>query len=76
MVETPIISTPYSRFACDLVGPRPMNSIKSGYKYILTVMCVGSRFPYAIPLKRIDSETVAEGLVEVMSHTDMTEIAC
>ncbi len=46
-----------------------MNRTKAGYKYILRVMCVGSRFPYAVPLKRVDAETVAEGLVEVMSHT-------
>ena len=63
MVETPIISTPYSRLACDLVGP--LTRTKAGHKYLLMVMCVGTRFPYAIPLKRVDAETVAEGLAEV-----------
>ena len=67
MVEMPIISTPYSRLACDLVGL--LTRTKAGHKYLLTVMCVGTRFPYAIPLKRVDAETVAEGLAEVMSHT-------
>ena len=32
-------------------------------------MCLGSRYPYAIPLKRIDAESVAEALMEVISHT-------
>ena len=67
MVETPIISTPYQRLAYDLVGP--LTRTKSGHKYILTVMCVGTRFPYVVPLKRVDAVTVAEGLTEVISHT-------
>ena len=67
MVETPIISTPYQRLACDLVGP--LTRTKSGHRYVLTVICVGSRFPYAVPLKRVDAESVAEGLTEVISHT-------
>ena len=67
MVETPIILTPYQRLACDLVGP--LTRTKSGHKYILTVMCVGTRFPYVVPLKRVDAVTVAEGLTEVISHT-------
>ena len=63
MVETPIISTPYQRLACDLVGP--LTRTKSGHKYIWTVMCVGTRFPYVVPLKRVVAVTVAEGLTEV-----------
>ena len=64
MVETPIISVPYHRLACDLVGPLPRT--KSG---ILTVMCLGTRYPYCIPLKKVDAITVAEGLLEVIAHT-------
>ena len=67
MVETPIISTPYQRLACDLVGP--LMRTKSGHRYVLTVICGRSRFPYAVPLTRIDAESVAEGLTEVISHT-------
>ena len=32
------------------------------------VMCIGTRFLYAIPFKKIDAESVAEGLIEVISH--------
>ena len=42
---------------------------KTGFSYILTMMCLGSRFPYAILLQRVDAESVAEGLMEVISHT-------
>ena len=64
---TPVISVPYQRLACDLVGP--LNRTKSGFRYILTVMCLGTRYPYAIPLKKVDAITVAEGIMEVVAHT-------
>ena len=32
-------------------------------------MCLGTRYPFAIPLKRIDAKTVAEALMEVFSNT-------
>ena len=67
MVETPIISVPYQRLACDLVGPLPRTS--ACHRYILTVMCLGTRYPYCVPIKRVDAITVAEGLMEVIAHT-------
>ena len=67
MTTTPIIPEPYQRMARDLVGKMPRT--KTGFSYILTVMCPGSRFPYAIPLQRVDAKSVAEGLMEVISHT-------
>ena len=67
IATTPIISVPYERLACDLVGPLPRT--KRGFNYILTVMCLGTRYPYAIPLKKVDAISVAEGLLEVVAHT-------
>ena len=67
MITTPIIPEPYQRMAWDLVGKMPRT--KTGFSYILTVMSLGSRFPYAIPLQRVDAESVAEGVMEVISHT-------
>ena len=42
LVPTPIIGVPYQRLACDLVDLLPKT--KSGYRYILTVMCLGTRW--------------------------------
>ena len=67
MVETPIISVPYHRMAFDIVGP--LKRTKRGYDHILTAMCMGARYPYCVPLKRVDAMSVAEGLMEVLSHT-------
>ena len=67
MVQTPTISVPYQRMAWDLVGP--LNRTVEGYRYISTVMCLGTRYPYAVALKKIDALSVAEGLMEVIQHT-------
>ena len=67
VVETPIISDPYQRLACDLVGSLPRTS--AGHRYILTDMCLGTRHPYCVPIKRVDAITVSEGLMEVIAHT-------
>jgi len=63
----PVIPTPFSRLAFDLVGPLPRT--KSGFKYLLTCICLGSKYPDAIPLKHVDAQTVAEALCEVFSRT-------
>ncbi len=62
-----IMGVIYTRMACDLVGP--LLRTQAGFRYILTVMCLVTRYPFAIPLKRIDARTVAEGLMEVFSCT-------
>ena len=57
-----VISTPFSRMAFDLVGPLPKS--KSGNRYILTYMCLASKYPEAVALRRVDAETVAEAMME------------
>ena len=51
----------------------PFPKTKSGYRYILTVMCLGTRYPYAIPLKKVDAITIAEGLIDVLAQTGITQ---
>ena len=63
----PVLDVPFSKLAFDLVGPLPRT--KSGYKYLLTSICLASKYPEAIPLKRVDVESVAEGLCEIFSRT-------
>ena len=67
MVQTPTISIPHQRMVWDLVGP--LNRTVRGYRYILTVMCLRTRYPYAVALKKIDAVAVAEGLMEAIQHT-------
>ena len=63
----PVLDVPFSKLAFDLVEPLPRS--KSGYKYLLTAICLASKYPEAILLKRVDVESVAEGLCEVFSRT-------
>ena len=64
----PVLDVPFSMLAFDLVGQLPIRS-KAGYKYLLTSTCMASKYPGAITLKRVDVESVAEGLCEVFSRT-------
>ena len=58
----PIIDPPFDRVAVDLVGPI-FPPTERGSKYILTMMDYATRYPEAVLLKDIQTETVAEALV-------------
>ena len=64
MINMPIVAEPFSRIAIDLMGPFSPAS-KRGHKYILTIVDMATRFPEAIPLRNIDTVSVAEALVDV-----------
>lgn len=67
MSNMPLMSEPFSKFAIDLIGPiAPMSNRK--HKYILTIIDCATRFPEAIPLREIDTISIAESLVEVFSR--------
>ena len=65
--KMPVIETPFSRVAIDLVGPIHPPSDSSN-RFILTVVDYATRYPEAKPLKNIDTETVAEALVDIYSR--------
>lgn len=70
--KMPLIDLPFRRVALDLVGPIfPVTD--QGYRYILTIVDYATRFPEAIPLKKIDSETVAEALFSVYCRVGIPE---
>jgi len=67
LVNMPIITEPFSRVNIDVVGP--MNPAShSGHKYVLTLIDVATGFPEAIPLKNVDTVTVAESLLEIFAR--------
>ena len=67
----PCIGDPFRLVAMDIVGPIPRSA--SGYKYILTLMDLYTKYPEAIPLKRVDNEAVLEALLEVISRHGIPE---
>ena len=67
VIETSIMSVPYHRMNFDIVVP--LKRTKWGYSRILIAMCMGTCYSYWVPLKRVDAMSVADGLLEIMSHT-------
>ncbi|XP_042857013.1 uncharacterized protein LOC122243473, partial [Penaeus japonicus] len=67
MKSIPVVAEPFSRVAIDIVGPISPCSDR-GHKYILTLIDYATRFPEAVPLKKIDSITIAESLVEIFAR--------
>jgi len=65
----PILTEPFQVIACDIVGP--LRKGRNGYRYILTSICLASRWPTAIPLKNVRAGTVAQGMLETFSQTSI-----
>lgn len=68
LIPLPVITVPFSRLAFDVVGLLPRT--KSGHKYILTC---ASKYPEAIPLKKVDAQSVAEAMAEIFSRTGLPD---
>lgn len=61
----PAVGEPFDRVVVDCVGPLPRT--KAGNKFLLTVMWSSTRFPEAIPLRKITASTVVKALVKFFS---------
>ena len=70
--KPPVIETPFKRVSFDLVGEIKPAS-QRGYRYILTAVDHASRYPEAVALKRIDTETVAEAMVDIFSRVGVPQ---
>jgi hypothetical protein len=65
--DMPVIEEPFHRVAIDLIGPIIPVSEK-GNRYILTVVDFATRYPVAVQLAKIDTESIAEALLEIYSR--------
>ena len=65
-------SEPFTKVAFDLVDPLPKS--RSGFRYILTAMCLYTKFPAAVPLKRVDNTSVLEALFEIFSAYGLPQV--
>ena len=68
----PLIDILFKRVAVDLVGPITPAS-ERGHRYILTSVDYATRYPEAVPLKNIHTETVAEVLLDMYSRLGIPE---
>ena len=61
----PVITEPWKKLAMDIVGP--LTRTTTGYHYILTVIDTATRYPVAIPLKRVDTQTTCDALLSIFA---------
>ena len=71
LIPMPIIDTPFKRIGIDIVGP--MKRSRQRYKYLLTICDYATRYPEAIPITNLRTETVANALITVFSMVGIPE---
>ena len=72
MENLPVVDVPFKLVAVDLIGLIEAAG-EAGHQYILTFVDYATRYPEAVLLKRIDTETVAEALVDIYSRLGVPE---
>ena len=70
--KMPLIDMPFKRVALDLIGPISPPG-EEGHRYILILVDYATRCPEAVLLKNIDTETVAEALVDIFRRLGIPE---
>ncbi|XP_062609261.1 uncharacterized protein LOC134271008 [Saccostrea cucullata] len=68
----PLIDVPFKRVAVDIIGPLHPATDK-GNRFILTLVDYATKYPEAIALPGIDTERVAEALLEMFSRIGVPE---
>ena len=68
----PVIDEPFRKIEIDCVGPLPRT--RRGNEYMLTIMCVSTRFPEAIPLRSINAKNIVRELVKFFSCFGLPEV--
>jgi len=70
--KMPLIDEPFKRVAVDLVGPLyPLTD--RGNRYILTLVDYATRYPEAVALSGIETERVAEALVDIFCRVGVPQ---
>ena len=67
--KVPIVGEAFSKVLIDIVGPLPKT--RKGNQFLLTVMCAITRFPEAIPLRKITAPVIANALIKYFTMTGL-----
>jgi hypothetical protein len=71
LVKTPVIARTFSRIAMDVVGP--IETSKRGNRFILTLIDMHSRYPFAIPMKNVEAKNVAKEMFLIFTNIGICE---
>lgn len=66
LVAVPVISEVFSKINVDACGPLPTST--QGNKFIITAMCLASKYPDAVPVPDITSKSVVNALLQIFSR--------
>ncbi len=72
LTPIPAIGEPFEHVIVDCVGPLPKT--KSGNQFLLTIMCVATRFAEAIPLRKITAPVIIKALVKFFSTFGLPKV--
>ena len=72
MVERKIVTLPFEEVTLNLVGP--LEKSRRGYRYLLTHICMASRWPHAVPVKSIMTRAVLDTLVEIFIRNGIPKV--
>ena len=72
LVPIPSVGEPFENVVVDVAGPLPRT--KKGFEYMLTIMDRVSRYPEAIPLRKINAKVVIEALIQFFSKFGMPRV--
>ncbi|GFW23060.1 uncharacterized protein K02A2.6 [Trichonephila clavipes] len=71
----PVIQEVFTKLNIDACGPLPITS--KGNRYLITAICMSSKFPEAIPVSDIRSVSVTDALLNIFSQMGFPrEIQC
>lgn len=72
LIPIPVICEPFEHIILDCVGPLPKS--KAGNQFLLTIMCSATRFPEAVPLRRITAPVIIKALIKFFSTFGLPKI--
>ncbi|KAG8196948.1 hypothetical protein JTE90_009007 [Oedothorax gibbosus] len=72
MKIVPVIQEVFSKINVDACGPLPVTP--SGKRYLLTAMCLSSKYPDAVPVEDITSVTVVDVLLAIFSRMGFPKV--
>lgn len=65
-MTVPIIAEVFSKLNVDACGP--LSTSTHGNKYLITVICLSSKYPDAVPVLDITSKSVVNALFQIFSR--------
>jgi len=65
----PAVNEPFSQVVIDCVGPLPKT--RAGNQYLLTIMCLSTRFPEAVPLRNIKAPSIVKALLKFFTFVGL-----